>query len=152
MASAVKLSLRLARRLARSRTTARSTLPVLVSSVFVVAAFVLLQSLALSDTQRVARDLGRFGAYAGFGSVAAPPGDGSLVPQLREAARSAGADDVMVALVSLDMPVAGRKQHVTLREGDWGSRPFPDRYELVSGRWGARAGEVAVTNTRNQRG
>jgi hypothetical protein len=146
MLTAIKLSFRLARRLARSRVTARSALPVLVSSVLVVATFVLLQSLALSDAQRVARDLGRFGAYAGFGSVAAPPGDGSLVPRLRAAARSAGADDVMVALVSLEMPVAGRKQHVTLREGDWASRPFPDRYELVSGRWPARANEVAVTN------
>lgn len=140
------LAVLLAGRFLRSRAMALGGLPVLVAAAFVVAMFVVLGSLALSGAQLVQRDLGRFGASTGFGVLEAAPGDATAVGQMEEAARRAGASDVLVMLNAPDVTLPGQQETPTLREADWASKPFPERHPLVSGRWPTRANEVVVTN------
>lgn len=140
------LAVRLARRFLRSRAMAVGALPVVVAVVFVVAMFVVIQSLALSGAQLVQRDLGRFGASTGFIGEGVAPGDTTVVDEMTSAARRAGARDVLVMLDAPDVTLSGRREVGFLREADWASRPFPDKHPLVSGHWPMRANEVVVTN------
>jgi len=118
-----------------------------IAGLFLMAMFVTLQTLSLSGAQVVERDLGRFGAFVGYGTVAVKPGDDAIVSDVRGGAIKAGASDVMVSLVAVDVQLSTtRPRELTLQEADWSSRPFPGRYPLLSGRWPTRAGEVVVTN------
>ena len=144
-------SVRLARLFARSSALARAASIVFVTGTFLLAMFVALETLALSGSQVVERDLGRFGASVGYGTIVIPPGDGGVVEDLLRAARNAGATDAMVLLSAADVQLAvggtgGRPRELTLQEAAWASRPFPDRYVLLEGRWPRRAGEIVVTD------
>jgi hypothetical protein len=143
----VRFTVRLAVRFARSSALRRPAGIVFVAGAFVLAMFVTLQTLTLSGAQVVQRDLGRFGAYMEGGAVA-QPGDGTVVPTLLRAAQRGGAIDPVVSLIAPDVQLAtgGVPQEVTLQEAPWASRPFPDRYELLSGRWPRRPGEIVVTD------
>lgn len=143
----LRLPLVFARRFARSRDLARSATIVAVSALFLLSMFVLLELMTLSPQQVIERELGRFDRSTGLLNVSLPPGEAGLVRRLDTAAREAGADDVMVGLVTGDMQIASREApSVMFYEAAWSSRPFPDRYRLESGRWPARPGEVVLTN------
>jgi hypothetical protein len=134
----------------RSPAIARSASAVFVAGLFVQAMFVVLQTLTLSGAQIADRDLGHFGATVGYGTIGVQPGDARVADDLLRAARTAGATDAMVLLSATDVQVAtgrGEVRDVTLQEAPWASRPFPDRYELQSGRWPRRPGEIVVTDT-----
>lgn len=138
---------RLAGRFMRSAAIAHSASIVFAAGLFLMAMFVTLQTLSLSGVQVVERDLGRFGAFVGYGTVAVKPGDDTIVRDVHGRAIKAGASDVMVSLVAVDVQLSTAKpRELTLQEADWSSRPFPHRYLLLSGRWPTRAGEVVVTN------
>jgi hypothetical protein len=142
----VNLALRLARRLARSKELARSASIVMVASLFIMAMFVTLRTLSLSGDQIVQRDLGRFGASIGYGTIVLPPGDDRFVPDLRERAARAGLTGAEVMLSASSMQVATvPARDVTLLETAWQPSPYPDRYRLLSGRWPSRPGEIVVT-------
>lgn len=136
---------RLARRLARSHGLAKSTSVVFIAVVFVMAMFVVLASMSLSGDQVVARDLGRFGATVGYGSIQLPPGEDGFVPALYEQAGNAGATGAMVKLSATDVQLATAPfDNITLLEMAWQSRPYPDRYMLLSGRWPTRHGRFKI--------
>lgn len=146
----MRLCVRLAVRFARSLATARSASIVFVAAAFLLAIFVTLQSLALSGRQMVERDLGRFGAFVGYGAIVALPGDDRVTPDLLSAARGARATDPMVFLSATNVQLVaagpgGGPREIGLQEAAWASRPFPERYRLLSGRWPQRPSEVVVT-------
>jgi hypothetical protein len=146
----MRFCVRLAVRFARSLATARSASIVFVAAAFLLAIFVTLQSLALSGRQMVERDLGRFGAFVGYGAIVALPGDDRVTPDLLSAARGAGATDAMVFLSATNVQLVaagpgGGPREIGLQEAAWASRPFPERYRLLSGRWPQRPLEVVVT-------
>ncbi|GAB2732352.1 hypothetical protein [Streptomyces bullii] len=143
----LRLALRLARRLARSRALARSVALVFVAALLVMAMFVTLRTLSLSGDQVADNELGRYGAKVGYGSgVSLLPGDDTFVTDLRSRLRAAGATDADVVLSATDVQLnTTPARNVTALETDWTSRPYPERYELLSGRWPSRPGEVAVT-------
>lgn len=150
----LRFCIRLGARFARSSALARSASIVLVAGMFVLAMFVTLQTLTLSGAQIVQRDLGRFGASVGYGTIAARPGDDAIVRDLLRAARRAGATGAMVSLSATDVQLAtggvgGGPREVTLQEAAWASRPFPGRYVLLAGRWPRRPGEVVVTDPQD---
>lgn len=140
-------SARLAARFARSAATARAASIVFVTAAFLLAIFVTLQSLALSGPQMVERDIGRFGASVGYGTIVARPGDDRVTSELLRAASRAGATEAMVFLsaTNMQLDLAGSPREIGFHEADWVSRPFPDRYLLLSGRWPQRPTEVVVT-------
>lgn len=140
------LTLRLALRIARSRELARSASIVMVAGLFVMAMFIALRSFSLSGDQVVQRDLGRFGASIGYGSIVLPPGDDWFAPAVRERADQAGLTGAQLMLSASSMQVATEPvRDVSMLETAWQSSPFPDRYRLRSGRWPSRPGEVVVT-------
>ncbi|WP_306214340.1 hypothetical protein [Actinoplanes sp. RD1] len=144
----LRLAARLARRFCRSRTTALSTSLVAVAAAFVLAMFVILGTLSLSGSQVAERDLGRFGASAGYGSVVAAPGDGTVARDFYDRVAATGARDVTVVLSATDVQVATTPVRTfTMLETSWAAEPYPARYRLLSGRWPAAPGEVAVTDT-----
>lgn len=140
-------SARLAARFARSTATARAASIVFVTAAFLLAIFVTLQSLALSGPQMVQRDLGRFGASVGYGTIVARPGDDRVTSDLLRAASRADATEAMVFLsaTNMQLDLAGSPREIGFHEADWVSRPFPDRYLLLSGRWPQRPSEVVVS-------
>jgi hypothetical protein len=143
----VRLTFRLARRLARSRALARSVALVFVAALLVMAMFVTLRTLSLSGEQVADNELGRFGAKVGYGSgVSLLPGDDTFVEDLRSRLRAAGATDAEVLLSATDVQLnTTPARNVTALETTWSADPYPERYELLSGRWPSRPGEVAVT-------
>lgn len=148
----LRLPLVFARRFARSRDLARSSTIVAVLALFLLSMYVLLESMTLSPQQVVDRELGRFDRSTGLLQVSLPPGEADLVRRLDAAVREAGADDVLVGLLTVDMQIASREApSITFYEAAWSSRPFPDRYRLESGRWPARPGEVVLTNADPRR-
>lgn len=150
--ASLRFSVRLARRFARSSALARAAGVVFLAGMFLLAMFVALKTLTLSGGQVVERDLGRFGASVGYGTIVVPPGDDGVVENLRRAAANAGATDAMVLLSAADVQLSTREgdpREVTLLEAAWVSRPFPDRYVLLGGRWPQRPGEIVVTDTQD---
>ncbi|MEU9509305.1 hypothetical protein AB0D32_23835 [Micromonospora sp. NPDC048170] len=146
----LRFVLRLARRLIRSRELARSASIVFVAGLAVMAMFVTLRTLSLSGAQIADRDLGRFGASVGYGSVVLPPGEGQFAPDVRAQALRAGLTDSEVMLSASDMQLATTPaRSVSMLEASWQDQPFPDRYDLLSGRWPTRPGEVVVTEPRD---
>lgn len=140
----------MAARFARSSAHARSASIVFFTGAFLVAIFITLHTLTLSGAQVVERDLGRFGASVGYGTITAQPGDGRIGEDLLHGARGAGASDAMVFLSATDVQLAsggagGDPREIGLQEAPWASRPFPARYVLLSGRWPRRAGEIVLT-------
>ncbi|GAB2953260.1 hypothetical protein GCM10023080_009920 [Streptomyces pseudoechinosporeus] len=152
-AGQLRLALRLARRLARSRTLARSVAIVFVAALLVMAMFVTLRTLSLSGEQVADRDLGRFGAKVGYGSgVTLLPGDDTFVADLEARARETGVKGAEIVLSATDVQLnTTPARNVTAVETDWTARPYPERYELLSGRWPSRPGEVAVTEPEDVR-
>ncbi|WP_171108360.1 MULTISPECIES: hypothetical protein [unclassified Streptomyces] len=152
-AGQLRLALRLARRLGRSRAQARSVAIVFVAALLVMAMFVTLRTLSLSGEQVADRDLGRFGAKVGYGSgVALLPGDDTFVADLEARARETGVKDAEIVLSATDVQLnTTPARNVTALETDWLARPYPERYELLSGRWPSRPGEVAVTEPEDVR-
>jgi hypothetical protein len=141
----LRLTARLARRLARSRDVVRSSSVVLVVAAFVVTMYIALATLMLSGEQVAARDLGRFAASAGNGSFLIGPGDERAAGALLSDVRSV-APETQLLLYSTGIQLAGAKpREVTLVQMDWRSSPFPGRYRLLQGRWPARPGEVVLT-------
>ncbi|OZV83813.1 hypothetical protein CA850_03955 [Micromonospora echinospora] len=118
----------------------------LVAGLFVMAMFVSLRALSLSGEQVAQRDLGRFGASIGYGSIVLPPGESRFVPDLRGRAAGAGLTDVEVMLSASGMQIATvPARDVSMLETAWQLSPYPDRYQLLSGRWPSQPGEVVVT-------
>lgn len=143
----MSLSLRLIRRFMRSRSLARSTLPVLVTIAVLVGVFVAVSAFTLSGAQVADRDLGRFSSQLELGAaVTVRPSDRDLVAPLAEAARAAGATDVTVSMSSFDVvPTVVDPPVVGYLETDWAVNPFPARYSLIDGRWPEAPGEVTIT-------
>ncbi|MGC9543407.1 hypothetical protein [Streptomyces sp. UG1] len=143
----VRLALRLARRLARSRPLARSVAIVFVAALLVMAMFVTLRTLSLSGEQVADNEMGRFGAKVGYGSgVSLAPGDDTFLTDLGARVRQAGVPDAEVVLSATDVQLnIAPARNVTALESDWTTRPYPERYDLLSGRWPSRPGEVAIT-------
>jgi hypothetical protein len=138
--------LRLTRRLARSRELAQSAAIVLVAGLFLTSMFIVLRTLSLSGDQVVQRDLGRFGASVGYGSIVLTPGDDQFVPQLRDRADKAGLNGAEVMLSASNTPVATvPPRDVSMLEIPWQNDPYPDRYRLISGRWPEQPGEIVIT-------
>lgn len=136
--------MRLAQRYSRSDRLVRTNIVVLVAAGLVAAQFALFSSLTLSRSQVMARDWGRFGAFATL-DVSVPPGDDLVVRKLTANLERAVASDWAVLLFSYDIQLATlNAPSVAYREARWRERPFPDRYGLVSGRWPETAGEVVV--------
>ncbi|WP_103531338.1 hypothetical protein [Streptomyces sp. SM11] len=147
-----RLAFRLARRLGRSRALIRSTLTVFVAAVFVMTMFIVLKTLSLSGAQVADRDMGRFDASVGYGSIQLPPGDDTFVPELRERLQQAGITDTLVMLSAFDVQLdTTPARNVTMFEADWSSNPYPRRYDLQSGRWPTGPGEVVVTEPHDVR-
>lgn len=146
-AGRARLTTRLARRLARSRALARSVAIVFVAGLLVMGMFVTLRTLSLSGEQVAENELGRFGAKVGYGSgVSLPPGDATFLTDLRSRVHDTGATDARTVLSATDVQLnTTPARNVTALESDWASRPYPERYELLSGEWPSRPGEVAVT-------
>ncbi|MBD0842374.1 hypothetical protein [Streptomyces sp. TRM68416] len=149
----IRLALRLARRLARSRPLARSVSIVFVAALLVMAMFVTLRTLSLSGEQVADNELGRFGAKVGYGSgVALLPGDDTFVTDLRARLRDAGVTGAEVVLSATDVQLnTTPARNVTALETAWTTQPYPERYNLLSGRWPSSPGEVAVTEPRDVR-
>ena len=146
----LRFVLRLARRLIRSRELARSVSIVFVAGLAVMAMFVTLRTLSLSGAQIADRDLGRFGASVGYGSIVLPPGEDHFAPEVRAQALRAGLTDSEVMLSASDMQLATTPvRSVSMLEASWQDQPFPDRYDLLSGRWPTRPGEVVVTEPQD---
>jgi hypothetical protein len=144
------LALRLARRLSRSRALIRSNAVVFIAALFVMAMFIVLKTLSLSGAQVADRDLGRFDASVGYGSIQLPPGDEAFVPELRSRVQGAGITDAMIMLSASDVQLDTTPvRNVTMLEADWAANPYPRRYELQDGRWPSRPGEVVVTETQD---
>ncbi|MFD0782823.1 hypothetical protein ACFQZ8_02615 [Micromonospora azadirachtae] len=145
-----RFALRLARRLARSRDLARSVVIVMVAGLFVMAMFITLRTLSLSGAQVADRDLGRFGASVGYGTVALAPGENQFAQDVRAHALRAGLTDAEVMLSASDMQLTSTPpRSLSMLETSWQDRPFPHRYQLLSGRWPTRAGEVVVTEPQD---
>lgn len=142
------LTLRLARRFLRSRRLAATTVVVGLAALSAVAMYVALSSLSLTAQQIADRDLGRFGATAGYGLVRLAPGSDEPAVMLRDAAVAAGADDATVVLVATDLEMASQSMGITLLETDWRAAPFPARFRLLAGRWPESAGEVVLADGR----
>lgn len=146
----LRFVVRLARRLVRSRELARSASIVFVAGLAVMAMFVTLRTLSLSGAQIADRDLGRFGASVGYGSVVLPPGEGQFASDVRAQALRAGLTDSEVMLSASDMQLATTPaRSVSMLEASWQDQPFPDRYDLLSGRWPTQPGEVVLTEPRD---
>ncbi|MEV1288657.1 hypothetical protein [Micromonospora sp. NPDC049679] len=115
-----------------------------------MAMFVTLRTLSLSGAQIADRDLGRFGASVGYGSVVLPPGEDQFTPDVRAQALRAGLADSQVMLSASDMQLSiTPARSVSMLEASWQDRPFPARYDLLSGRWPTRPGEVVVTEPQD---
>lgn len=143
------LPLRLGRRFMRSASLAASTWLMAAVSATVVASFIALSALALSDEQVAERDLGRFAYSSNLTNVATiTPGKASLVREIESAARAGGAIGPMAALTSNSVEPAQPDPPTTwYTEADWVRNPFPRRYSLLDGRWPERAGEVVLVRT-----
>ncbi|MEU5826168.1 hypothetical protein [Micromonospora tulbaghiae] len=146
----LRFVLRLARRLIRSRELARSASIVFVAGLAILAMFVTLRTLSLSGAQIADRDLGRFGASVGYGSIVLPPGEDQFVPDVQAQALRAGLTDSEVMLSASSTPLATTPaRSVPMLEASWQDEPFPDRYDLLSGRWPTRPGEVVLTEPQD---
>lgn len=146
----LRFVLRLARRLIRSRELARSASIVFVAGLAIMAMFVTLRTLSLSGSQIADRDLGRFGASVGYGSIVLPPGEDQFAPDVRAQALRAGLTDSEVMLSASSTQLATTPaRSVPMLEASWQDQPFPDRYELLSGRWPTRPGEVVLTEPQD---
>ncbi|KKK07014.1 hypothetical protein [Micromonospora sp. HK10] len=149
-AAQLRFALRLTHRFVRSRETARSALIVLLAALFLMGMFVTLKTLSLSGAQVADRDLGRFNASVGYGSIVLPPGDDTFVQEVRDRAAAVGATDAAVVLSATDVQLTTTPaRDVTMFEADWQSDPYPAKYRLLSGRWPARPGEVVVTEPQD---
>ena len=140
--------LRHARRFMRTRPMRRSAAIGFVTAAALMVVFVSLQGFSQSSEQVVQRDLGRFDARAGLGEgFGLGPGEAGATRAATTAADRAGASDAMVLLESFDVaPAIGDPPPVTtFQEADWASRPFPDRYSLIDGRWPDKPGEAILT-------
>ncbi|MFI0409524.1 hypothetical protein [Actinomadura sp. 3N508] len=139
------LTVRLATRFSRSRALARSTSIMFLVALFLMAMYVTLGTLSLSGRQVAERDLGRYGASAGYGSLTLRPGDESFLHEVTDRLRRAGISDAEVML-STDLQVATTPvRDVALVQADWSGRPYGGGYRLLSGRWPSAPGEVVVT-------
>jgi putative ABC transport system permease protein len=138
----------LARRFARGRLVARSSVIAFFIALFVTAMYITLNAFTLSGDQVVERDLGRFDARADLSGVAQfQPGDGRVVQALDAMKTESGASELDAALNSVDLRPAVIAPPVTYyQERSWTADPFPGRIALVRGRWPTRSGEVVVTN------
>jgi hypothetical protein len=124
----------------------------LVAGLFVMAMFISLRTLSLTGAQVADRDLGRFSASVGYGSIMLPPGEDRFVQDVRARTMRLGVTDAEVVLSIADMQLATTPSRaVSTLEAAWQYRPFPKRYELLSGRWPTRAGEVVVTEPQDVR-
>ncbi|RKF25504.1 hypothetical protein D7I43_20805 [Micromonospora globbae] len=146
----LRFVLRLARRLIRSRELARSASIVFVAGLAIMAMFVTLRTLSLSGAQIADRDLGRFGASVGYGSIVLPPGENQFASDVRAQALRAGLTDFEVMLSASSTQLATTPaRSVPMLEASWQDQPFPDRYDLLSGRWPTRPGEVVLTEPQD---
>ncbi|MGI5272492.1 hypothetical protein ACQEUU_25275 [Nonomuraea sp. CA-218870] len=133
-------------RFMRSRALVLSTSVVFLVALCLMAMYVTLATLALSGRQVADRDLGRFGAAVGYGSIALEPGDGSFGADVMGRLPGGEASGAMAMLSATEFQLATTPaREVTLLEGHWAHRPYPDRYALLSGRWPTSPGEVVVT-------
>jgi hypothetical protein len=139
----------LARKFARSRSLALSTVVTLASAAVLVGMFIAMKAFTLSGEQVANRDLGRFSAQLDMSTVSnLRPGDSRFPDAVLRSARAAGARDAVVSLTSFDVrPDIVRPPIVLYVETDWSANPFPKRYVLDQGRWPTRPGEVVLTQS-----
>ncbi|MEV4173704.1 hypothetical protein [Nonomuraea sp. NPDC049709] len=143
---------RLTSRFMRSRALVLSTSIVFLVTMCLMAMYVTLDTLSLSGRQVADRDLGRFDAAVGYGSIALQPGDDSFGADVMGRLPGGEASGAMAMLSATDFQLTTTPtREVTLLEGNWARQPFPDRYALLSGRWPIRPGEVVVTEPSDVR-
>ncbi|MGI5215657.1 FtsX-like permease family protein [Plantactinospora sp. CA-290183] len=140
------LILTFARRFARSRRLRVSVVPVFVATVLVTGLYVALVGQSLTPEQIAQRDMGRYGAFAGFGAGDVAPGS-TIRESLATALPSTSDRQSNVAVISTDLAVpAVAHSSVRLIEMDWAQDPFPGNYRMLSGRWPERPGEAIIVN------
>ncbi|WFE25912.1 hypothetical protein O7623_21445 [Solwaraspora sp. WMMD791] len=117
-----------------------------VAAVLVTGLYVALVGQSVSAEQVAQRDMGRYGAYAGFGVVDLPPGS-RIRDSLSAALPDGQGGQSNVALVCTDLAIPALA-HGSIRfvEMDWAQDPFPGNYRTLSGRWPKRANEIVVVN------
>lgn len=116
----------------------------------VLAMYVVLAGQSLTGEQLVTKDLGRFGATAGYGTTGVSPGEpavAALSSQLKDLIGPSG----RVALTAQDFPVPEVSDSgVFYKEMDWGDDPFPGKYEVLEGNLPTAANEVAIADSGHQ--
>lgn len=144
MKSAVVLNT--SRRLLRSTVLrwASGVMAVVVTGL--IALFAGQSAFTLSGEQVAERDFGTFQFSLRLPSDTPATHRSNELAVAVTAATRAGARDVTTRVVSMDLsPALPGMPSATYLEADWGAESFPDRFRLLSGRWPAAAGEVAVT-------
>lgn len=129
----------------RSTALRRSTWPVVVVVALLVAAFEVIAGQSLSPKQVVDRDLGSYGAFAGFGAITVVPGSAVRETLNHDLTASAGVD-VNVAVIAPDfsVPSLGHAS-ISLKEARWPGL-FGNGLEMISGRQPSGPGDVLVAN------
>lgn len=159
--TAVRMSahLLLARRIARGGRLRPSLLGPFVLATIFTALFAVTCGFGLSGEQAANRDLGRFEHRASTPVGSGAPAGGAAA-QLDDAMRTAGADHTL-ALISPevlfdDLPpvfVTGPRALPTYFELADPAGSFPQRFELVSGRWATQVNEIVISrDLRSQLG
>lgn len=110
----------------------------MVSTSLILIGYLVTSSWSLSQEQVIERDFsGRQAIVEVQGEV--PPGDSRLLRTVQSTARGAS-----VTVVSTGVRLSGQSDlDVLYQEADWSATQYG--YELTSGRWPSRPGEVALT-------
>ncbi|MCM3556843.1 hypothetical protein M3697_17320 [Janibacter melonis] len=125
-------------RLLRARWVWRPGVGVAIATMLIMLAYVVLSSWGLSREQVIERD---FSGREAVVRLSAPVSPGPSTP-LRAVYSAAG--DAPVVLYSPGVRLTqDPQQRLLFQESDWSSAPFG--FELVSGSWPNRPGEVVVT-------
>lgn len=124
----------------RNRSLRRATALLGVTTALATMLVMLSTATALSPSQRIARDLGAAERTTNWGATIRPGVDGAA--PLALAMKNADARGWVQLRTPMELDNGA---DVWFLEAKWGAPPFAERYELRSGRWPTRPGEVAVT-------
>lgn len=117
-----------------------------IPAAFLAASLLVVAATNLSPAQTRDRDFGRFDAFAGYGTIQICPGNYGPTGGVLRAARAAGVQEAAVNITAPDFYVSGLDApKARFNEAAWDTHPFPARYQVLNGRWPAKAGEVAVS-------
>ena len=147
MNARLRLSVRLSRRLLRNSALRRSSAALGFIVAALVTLFLMQSALTLSGPQVASRDLGRFDYRLELPPAEQTADTPRLLQNAAAAAAAAGARHVATEITSLDVaPAVADAPFTIYLETSWTPAPYPDRFRLLSGRWPAAPGEVAVSD------